>query len=443
LDNPESKKRISRKDNTKIINKMTNKISIAIKSLLFISTIISCFFCAERERLNPIDPQNSETGGKPQGLRIYSEYEKAFLTWDNIKLTDFLGYRVYRKTKHGSEFELLYLTPKDSNCFVDKHLSYEQRYTYRISVLANDFESNFSDTVTIIPGPTLIWLSDVYSSRLIKLSHDCAHEISSFKVDGYPWTITHQETNGNLWYSDVLLNRIYKFKDKQQPTLFADLSNHEPIDFVIDEKKDRIWVADELNGNIFIFNTLGDTLKRLQKFEKPVDIDCYSADGSCWVADAKKRSVSKISSDFNIVTEIFSMNSPAAVSVNQTTGEIWAADKSKVFKFDENGNNLLTIDSGLNYPFKVAVDFQLGCCWVLDWYFKAQESRLICFSENGEILVDLSGFSFPENLIINPYDHTCIVADSQGDKVIKVNLNGTIYGEISGYDYPYGLDVVY
>ena len=429
----------------KIYRKLTNtqRINIVLRFVVLIFIFSPYFFCSERERLNPIDPQNPETGGKPQGLRIYSEYKEAVLTWDNVKLTDFLGYRIYRKTKPDSEFKLIYLTPKDSNQFFDKHLSYEQRYTYRISVLANDFESTLSDTVSIIPGPTFIWLSDVYNGRLIKLSHDCAHEISSLKVEGYPWTITHQETNGNLWYSDVLLNRIYKFENEQQPTLFADLSEHEPIDFVIDEKNGRIWIADELNGNIFVFNTLGDTLKKLQEFEKPVDIDCYSTDGSCWIADAKKRCVSKISSDFSIVTEIFSMNSPAAVSINQTTGEIWVADKSKVFKFDENGNNLLTIDSGLNYPFKVAVDFQLGCCWVLDWYSRAQESRLICFSENGEILVDLSGFSFPENLIINPYDHSCIVADSRSGKVIKVNSNGTIYGEISGYDYPYGLDVVY
>ena len=94
-----------------------------------------------------------------------------------MDVKNILGYRVYRKAAFEHDFQPIYVTPEDSSEYVDKNVQFEIRYTYQITVLGEDFESNPSDTVSIIPGPTSIWFTDLYGRNLIRLTHDCMHEI--------------------------------------------------------------------------------------------------------------------------------------------------------------------------------------------------------------------------------------------------------------------------
>jgi hypothetical protein len=115
------------------------------------------------------------------------------------------------------------------------------------------------------------------------------------------------------------------------------------------------------------------------------------------------------------------------------------ADSSRILKYDLMGKLGLTIESQGNFLRYLAVDSETGNCWVLDFSFFAYQTRLLCFNSNGEKLLELSGFSYPENLKINPYDHSCIVTDSGAGRILKITLDGTIVGHVSGYDYTRGL----
>ena len=423
----------------------TPELFSPVRKIIYVLLLIATIFishCSDRERLNPIDPKNPETGGSPHGLRIYSEYDRAVLQWDAIPIKNFLGYRIYRKGGGESLFQLIHLTPPDSNFFVDKKLNFGESYHYQISVLGGDFESARSDTVSVIPGPTSIWATDVFNRRIIKIAHDGAHEILQIPVDGYPWDLALDDASGKLWFADIFLNRVYQISD-QIPNAIATLTNGEPIDIALDQKNDLVWVADETQGKIFVFSKQGQPINEISGFKKPSSIDCFFEDGSCWVSDSRAGTLTKISKTSAIAVQIKELFAPSSVSVNQKTGECWVADSSRVIKFDFKGNQKLMLETGLRSPTTLAVDSDNGNCWVLDLHFFANQSTLICFNEQGVRLFEFSGLTYPENLAINPYDHSCIVADSGNGRILKIASDGTLEGQLTGYDYPRGLAVEY
>ena len=407
---------------------------------LYVLIIFVCLFlyCIDRERLNPIDPQNPETAGRLHGLRIYSEYDRAILQWKQFQSNGIQGYRIYRKQYLDLTFNPIHLVPSDSNQYIDQGLVYNKKYNYFITVLGGDFETASSDTVSIIPGPTIIWATDVYNRRILKISHDGAHEIKQIPVDGYPWALAYDNENSVLWYTDVFLNRVYNIKS-QTYEIVLDISYGEPIDMVLDKFNDRVWVADETQGKIFVFNRQGEKIGEMDGFEKPVSIDCHLNDGFCWVADSKDGSITKISNALQTVVQIEDLYNPTSVSVDQLTGDCWVADSSRILKYDMKGKLRLTIEPQANFLRYLAVDSELGHCWILDFNFYAYQSRLFCFNNNGDKLLELSGLSWPENLKVNPFDHSCIVTDSGAGRILKISSDGTIIGQVTGYDYTRGL----
>lgn len=396
--------------------------------------------CIDRERLNPIDPQNPETSGRPWGLKIYSEQDRAVLQWKKLKLNGIQGYRVYRKQESDLTFNPIYLASPDSTQYIDYGLAYNKKYDYFVTILGKDFETPSSDTVLIIPGPTIIWATDVYNRRILKISHDGSHENKQIAVDGYPWALAYDNENDVLWYTDVFLNRVYKIQSQTYETVL-DLSYGEPIDIVLDKYNKRVWVADETQGKIFVFNRQGNKLGEVDDFQKPVSLDCFLNDGYCWVVDSKAGTVTKISKDLQTEMQIKNLLDPSSVSINQHSGDFWVADSSRVLKFDLKGRLRLSIESEVSFPKYIAVDSELNTCWVLDYSYFAFQSVLLCFTKDGEKLLELSGLSWPENLKVNPFDHSCIVADSGAGRILKISVDGTVIGQITGYDYTRGLFV--
>lgn len=424
-----------------LLNKYSNWV-LALKTFpviyLLIIVVGLLLYCTDRDRLNPIDPRNPATAGRPRVLKIYSEYDHAVLQWNQLELKGIQGYRIYRKQDSDLTFIPIHLVSPDSNRYIDNGLVYQSRYDYFITVLAGDFETPSSDTVSIIPGPTITWATDIYNRRILKISHDGSHEIKQIPVDGYPWALAYDNENDVLWYTDIFLNRVYTVKS-QSFEILLNLSHGEPIDLVLDKSNDRIWVADETQGKIFVFNRQREKTREVDGFEKPVSIDCVMNDGSCWIADSKAETVTKISNAFQTIVQIKDLINPTSVSVNQLTGDCWVADSSRILKFDTSGRLQLTIKSPVDLARYLAVDSESGNCWVLDFSLYAYQSRLFCFNSDGDKLLEIPGFSWPENLKVNPFDRSCIVTDSGAGRILKISSDGNIIGQITGYDYTRGL----
>lgn len=411
---------------------------ITMKSVLIAMLLAFLLGCAERERLNPIDPQNPKTGGRPQRLQIYSDLNVIVLQWDRLDLTGIQGYRVYRSSARDSAFRAFSLVPSDSNRFIDRGVNYGHEYRYFLTVLAGDFETPSSDTIGIVPGPTNIWVTDVYNRRLIKVSHDGSHEIRQIGVDGHPWAIAYDGEQRTIWYSDVLQNRIYRVNPIVSEVVL-DLGNGDPIDLAYDQRNNRIWIADQNLGRVYALNRQGQKIGEKSDFKKPVSLDFVSSEGSCWVVDAKTKTLHKISANLISLGQISNFINPSSVSVNQSSGDCWIADSSRIVRIDLKGRIRLSIERTGSFLRYLAVDSVLNCCWVIDFSFFANKSRLLCFNNSGDQLLELEGLNWPTNLKVNPYDHCCVIAEAGNGRLLKISPQGQLIGEVKGYYYPRGL----
>jgi len=408
------------------------------QKILVIVGLIWLFGCAERDRLNPIDPKNRITGGRPQRLQIYSDLNTIVLLWDRLELQGIQGYQIYRSSAIDSNFRPIALVSADSSRFIDRGVVYGQHYRYFLTVMADDFETPSSDTVGIVPGPTNLWATDVYNRRLIKISHDGSHEIQQIGVDGHPWTIAYDAEQRMIWYSDVLQNRIYRIH-QEVIEIVLDLAYGDPIDLAMDLQNNRIWIADQNQGRVYLLNRQGQKIGEKSDFKKPVSLDFVSNEGSCWVVDAKAKTLNKLSANLTSVGQISNFISPSSVAVNQVSGECWVADSSRVVRIDLKGRIRLSIERPGSYLRYLSVDSELDLCWVIDFHFSADHSRLLCFNNKGDQLVEFGGLSWPTNLKVNPYDHCCVIADAGSGRLIKVSPQGVAIGEVNGYYYPRGL----
>ena len=190
-------------------------------SFLTLISITLLIHCNDRKRLNPLDPQNPDTKGKPTGLRILSEFDTITLRWNSVNVDGLVGYHIYRKLAETSSYQLIHLAPADSNIFYDRHVTYNNTYTYKVSVVTSTYESQPSDSLSITPGPTVIWVADADNRRIIKISHDGLHEIERIAVTGLPWDIYITSDDRSIWFSDVLFGDIYRIQgeewDRQRP----------------------------------------------------------------------------------------------------------------------------------------------------------------------------------------------------------------------------------
>ena len=96
---------------------------------------------SEQESDERENPENSDTHGKPTGLKIFSEFDKISLTWNKIGLKGLTGINIYRKVSGESGYSVIHQTPADSNQFIDDHVDYDLVYKYLITAVSPGFES--------------------------------------------------------------------------------------------------------------------------------------------------------------------------------------------------------------------------------------------------------------------------------------------------------------
>lgn len=416
-----------------------------MKNYVWITSILLVLFfhCADRQRANPIDPYNRDTGGKPVGLHIYSEFDTIVLSWQRITVKRLKGYNIYRKLAGESSFTLIHLTSIDSTKFFDRKVAYDLYYRYRISVVTDDYESSLSDSIGIIPGPTNIWITDVDDRRIIEISHDGLHEIQRIPTDGYPWDVEIDPRNRSVWYSDVLWGAVYHRTNSDWKPFFSSDRIWQPKDIELDSKRNVLWAADE-NGQIIQIATDSEgelKIIRHEKIKTPQSLAVDPISGQCWVADPEARLVLQISHSGNRITEAQSnFFRPLAVAIDSRNGSCWVADSSRLVKLLSNGQPQLAVVDELKYAYALDVNQDTGEVWVVDI---GNEPTLSKFDELGQRLLQVTGFTFPQAVTVNLHDDSCVIVDTGSGKVIRVSADGTVMSEIGGYYYPRGIMIEY
>lgn len=403
-----------------------------------------CTGCADRDRINPVDPNNPDTMGRPSGVTVISIQDTVKLSWDIIELKDLIGYQIYRKSSPESDFIPLALVQPTVNLYEDTAVEFNVEYAYQISAVGSTYESLRSNTVTITPGPTFNWVSDNFNGQVVKLTHDAQHEIlraGRFQniIDIEPNPIT-----GDVWLIDrisLLFAELIRVSSGGKIKL-PILQFTSPLDAALEIETGALWVADSTDNVVVKLDSAGNRLFAVTELSNPIAVSVEQRTGDCWVADNHANRIFRIKSDgTEILASSVNLNAVQSISVNSLSGDVWVADSTRIVKIDENG--MLSLEPGQRFHFASTIDVNAntGEVWVIDLLFQFNESTVSKFSPEGQKLFEINGFTIPEDLSINLFDDSCIVADTENDRIVRISSDGTISGVLNSIGFPRAVSV--
>lgn len=379
--------------------------------------------CADRERANPLDPQNPDTLGKPTGLRVLSSRDTVFLRWDRLNLNDIAGIQLYRKTNIEPEFSPLVLIQPEKNNFEDTNIEFGIEYMYQISAVGDNFESQRSDEVRVEPGPTFNWVADNGNRQLFKLTHDARHRIQS--TFGF-LTIIDIEPNpktGEIWVIDFIssvIGEVVRISSSGE-VLEPIVRLVGPEDASLYVSSGDLWIADSRAGRVVKLDPVGNELFSISNFSSPISVSVDQRTGDCWVGDDSRNEVIKISSDGQErMVSSLTFNSVKWIDVDSNDGSVWVSDRTRVLKLNEMGLLEFEISQAFSFAHKIAVNKNNGEVWIVNW----NPSTISKYNSNGQKIFELDGFLRPEDLAINLFDNSCLVADTDNDRVVRISSDG-------------------
>jgi len=408
-------------------------VRVIIPGILLSLTISGC---SQRGRNNPLDPQNPETRGRPTGLTVISEKHNVTLTWNSISLRGVLGYRLYRWIWGINSSKKIYFIPSDSSSFIDKDLPYDQKITYRLSVVSSGYESPLSDSVSITPGPYNYWLVDNYDGIVFRLTYDGMHILTESSYIPQPISVSADSFSQTAWVVNSI-GYLFKFSSNGKILLTIKELDH-PSNVDVDVSNNLVWIVDQSSTSVVRYDLNGNFLGVTRNFGEISDISSAGSSKGCWVADIKEKKIIFLSTDGEEKLSV-DCTAPRAVSCYRRDGWLWVADSLELLRIWPDGK--LEKIAKLDFPVvSLSTDQRTGNCWGITEADRGK-NQVVKLSVDGTLITKVKGFYYARSLIANSFNGGCLVADTGNGRVVRVSENGSIIGTLDNFFTPWDIAV--
>lgn len=394
--------------------------------------------CTERERLNPLDPMNPITHGKPSGLKLYSNKKVIHLTWNYIDNKSVIEYNLWRDASNQGNPLLTTTVPAHITTTLDTIPFYDTSYTYSLTAITNSWESPESDPQSIIPGPFNYWIADIWWGTLSRLTYDGAHLLS--QTSSYrPKAIDIDPSNGSLWLANAYPNQIIRLNMHSELQFSTDL-NSTPVDIAVDLATGEVFVATVNAADLMLFNSEGTLVENISceltlTDKTKIAVDPMSR--TVWVVVPDSASVMKINRRRKITTVFSNIRFFRAISVMPNTGFTWIATDSGIVSISQKDSlqYYLTEYSILDLD----VNNEEEKVWMIAYDKSESRWTIKVIEHNGESWeikkFDDGTFSDISKIRINPGSEYpgILLYENQGNQIIRLDSQGNQIGSFSGF----------
>ena len=354
--------------------------------------------CSRRERTNPLDPGNPQTGGRPEGFNAIAGFSSVSLRWTARADLGIDGFQLFRRTPSDSAFQPLgTLLQPTSNTFLDAGISNGRDYRYRLYYVIGGQLSTLPAEDIATPGPLRPWVCDPGNSDLVRLSADGRDIVARNQIGITPYSITVSPNEGLLWVSDPFSGTVLRL----EPVFLTGTeitSLAQPFQIALDNLNGTAWITD-LNGSLGHFFTSGQPAQ-------PGRIDF--------------------------------LQSPGGVAVNPNTREVYLCETggNRVRRYANDGVPLSA--GSVPAPSRVAIDTVSRFVWVTS----LPTGRVYCMNEAAQVLDSLSLFTGPIGIAVDSRRRRVWVADAVGNQVIVLDAaTRTEVFRITGIGEPRDVDI--
>lgn len=415
---------------------------------LFLSLLLQALLaaCTERSRLNPIDPENPRTGGKPTGLRIIAELDTVRLFWDALALRDLSGFNVYRKLPTENDFVRIGHTAAQINAYQDLSDRFGTLHSYRITARVGDLETRPSEEATVTPGPTIVWVADSDSRAVIKLTHDGQHEILRSRAFLNPFRLKVDNRRGSVWVLDEYTGNFGRLNQKGE-LLGIYEQFYAPVGLALDLEDGSIWVGDNGEHVLAHFDNDGRLLARIDTLPNLAALAFHPNRNELWALTTNGEQLLRVGKNSMQIARVQlqpSWNGPVRdLAVHAGTGAAWLAAGDRVVRLQADGQVSFVSTEEFRFASRIAIDQVSGVCWVIDDSREFRDnSSVFKLDASGQVLLRVDGFERPQSLAVNPYDAACYVLDTLRGRLVKIAVDGKFTTGYENFLTPYDIDVV-
>ena len=404
----------------------------AVATLALLGALLAA--CSQRERANPLDPENPSSGGAPQGFNAVADFVSARLVWTPRADLGIDGFRLYRKAPFDQDYVPLGgLRPATSTGYFDGGLIDGLDYRYRLYyVIDGENAVRYAEDV-VTAGRVRAWTVDAGGGRLIKLAPD-GRDIHTARTGfGGSSTLAVTPDHGPLWIPDEL-GGIVRIRDPQDflgPNV-PGITN-QPFTVALDPVDGTAWVCD-LDGKVVHLTPQGTSAGgSLVNLSRPAGIATHPGTGDVWVTELTGHRVRRYDRT-GVPLGARVLPSPSRVAVDSLTGIAWVTS-STFHRVWLVRPDMVAIDSvAIDGPLGVALDWRRRTAWIaapgsdvlvgLDMDTRAQRFRVAGLGDPTDAAVDLDR------------GEGWVVAYTAG-AAYRFSPTGTALGSVSGLGRPY------
>jgi hypothetical protein len=410
--------------------------------LIFILTFI--YFCSERERTNPFDP---DYPGKIMTMFLslipWENYNQ--LIWDDPPFMDYSGFNIYRKLETDSSFQLLKRISSEQRFYMDSTISYGLQHQYYFTIHGNRSESKPSSIISNIPGPGYNWIVDKWGYQLFKTSYDTRYVILRENKMSAPQDMAIAKEYGLslvTYTSDSMIELI-------------DLSTGEVLDQLLNITRPYKVCYDTIDNYFWVIDSSG-FLYKINPFTfqeqiihttliNPVEISISEQAGLINIVDFKAKMILRYNREGELSEIIDKINNsplqgPEKFIHDEQRERYWISDgnehKDYIYTKLASENNFYCMDS-----LGDAGDFELhpeeDAILLISLSINYTDNSFIMqLSANGNRQILISDLIYPLDISINMYDETILVADSYYGRILHYNRDSRLLGYSDFYNFP-------
>ena len=415
---------------------MRPRLSLLALLVLAAATALAGAGCSTRERANPFDPANPNTGGAPPGFVALAGNGRIDLHWNAVPISGLQGYRLLRKTATDITYvEIASLLPPQRTSYSDVGLRNGLDHSYRLYFVFSSGADNAPPAEDVAtPGPQRPWVAEGNTGRLLGVTPDGRRVGIIHSGFDRPTAVAVDSVTGRVWFSDNFTGRVVSIDVFGVITTIQGLVS--PGALAAEPLHESVWVCDEDNNKVQELLPNGTPLgPPIEPINTPIGIAIAQWDRSVWICERGADRVRRYAFAESLIWSI-PLAAPSRVATDSLEQRAWVTSftNGTVHKIAPSGTVEGTFP-GFQGPIGVAVDTRRGRIWIAE----ALGNQITVINRSGAVAFRVTGLSETRDVAVDlTTGEAWAVAPGSG-QIVRIAADGRVVRRITGLNNPYGV----
>ena len=404
--------------------------------------------CETRDRSNPFDPYNNETGGLIPGFNALAGNEQVEIRWSRVTQNGLTGFRLLRWHPGETPEVIEDQIPANLTGTVDFAVVNEESYVYQLVARFQSGDTLASPADTATPGTRQIIVLGADLPGMYGLTPDGRDILYAQPARDAYEDMELDERRGILWLSIPLDGSVQRLNPSgaiAAPEIRVPFVS----DVSISDLKGYGWLADPVTEDVRRYGpSLSDVEGVSRFFGRARVVEAGKHTSFVWVGN-EAGDVYRKTSDLDPAGQWAVPGVVRAIAIDEGTAQAWVVARpagetgtDDLYRIDPTDSTVTGVPFRLANVADVEFDEARHSLWVSEEGPPTLGSgRLTRLDDQGEIVASLSGIE-PFGIHLDKETGNCWAADLRSKRVLEVAPSGAVVRRTTVIETPYMVRVI-